>query len=162
MKRFIFAAIMLLWSLPAMAANITMTSNGSSQAMGSTTYTVVFDLVAAEDGTGTFDSSSDDWETWASLFTHGRPGTILSVDVVMDETNTPTTLWDIYFYGTGSTLKTDLLGLTGENHAVTENFTLFATFDGQRGYKAEKTPPIPTVTGAGNGGKATFTVIVMR
>jgi len=161
-KIWVLTVILLFCSWPVMAANITMSSSKSSQTMGLTTYTVVFDLVAAADGTGAFNSSSDGWDTWAALFTRGRPGTVMSVDVVMDETAAPTTLWDIYLYGTGSTLKTDLLGLTGENHAVTENFTLFTTYDGQRGYKGETTPPIPTVTGAGNGGKATFTVIVIR
>jgi len=153
-----------LWVAPAMAANVALTTYGSSSAMGMTTYTVVLNLVAAADGSGSFDFATDGGGVLAGLFTVQRPGTILGVKVDLGEgADTPTTLFDVQLFDGASTLKEDLLRATGMNLAVTESVRLYVrNLDGSMVFDPLSSPPVLDITNAGNGKKATFTFIIAR
>lgn len=163
-KLLAFIVIAMLWATQATAANIALTSHGSSSAMGMTTYTVVLDLVAAVDGSGSFDFATDGAEALAGLFTDKRPGTILSIKVDLGKgADTPTTLFDVVLNDGSSTLKVDLLGGTGANLVVTAGTTLYVrNADGAVTYQPLTSPPVLAVTNAGEAKKATFTFIIAR
>lgn len=165
MKKLLALIILaFLWVAPAMAANVALTTYGSSSAMGMTTYTVVLDLVAAADGSGSFDFATDGGGVLAGLFTVQRPGTILGVKVDLGEgADTPTTLFDVVLNDGLSTLKVDLLGATGANLVVTAGTTLYVrNADGSVTFQPLTAPPVLSITNAGNGKKATFTFVIAR
>jgi hypothetical protein len=164
MKKLLVFLILSLWAVQVHAANIALTSHGSSSALGMTTYTVVLDLVAAADGSGSFDFATDGGGVLAGLFTVQRPGTILGVKVDLGEgADTPTTLFDIVLNDGSSTLKVDLLGATGANLVVTAGTTLYVrNADGSVTFQPLTAPPVLDITNAGDGKKATFTFVIAR
>ena len=164
MKKLLIFLILSLWTIPAQAANIALTSHGSSSALGINTYTVVLDLIAAVDGSGSFNFVTDGAGALAGLFTAQRPGTILCVKVDLGEgAGTPTTLFDVVLNDGSSTLKVDLLGATGANLVVTAGTTLYVrNADGSVTFQPLTSPPVLSITNAGSGKKATFTFIIAR
>lgn len=117
-KVFIAIILFFFWfSLPAMAANVTVSSEGKAEFVGLNAYYLILSIDADAGGTASYTFSTD-------LFNEQRPGTIYMIHITPDATTPPTTLYDVYLYDDASATKQDLFGDEGLNLVNTANIYL--------------------------------------